>query len=276
MEIVKSGGLFRVDGTRVKLTKLMETVDWLINQLNEIVEELFEYFSHQHHAFQREKLAKYEEETNYFMIDWYEMKDESRPEEELEPSSAAKVRSLLPNALRRIPCMKPRTLATKLGTSRDRIYSIKREIKKQLHSKRNRFPKILKQVKFDKQTMLDTIASFWNKKKHYFFWTNDVKKHLEDTIKPYQTPSISTIRRWVKRDLNMWFKKVNIRFRECWTSEDLINKMKFLWICRSFISDSIKPVFWDKFNISNCTSKQYTWTKKGSQTTDSQQREVEN
>ena len=71
IEIVKSGGLFKVDDTGVKMTKLMKTVDRPINQLNEIVEELFEYFSHQQNVFQSEKLARYEEETKYFMINWY-------------------------------------------------------------------------------------------------------------------------------------------------------------------------------------------------------------
>ena len=51
MEIAISGGLFRVNNTEVKIIKLMETVDWSINQLNKVAEELFEYFSYQHNAF---------------------------------------------------------------------------------------------------------------------------------------------------------------------------------------------------------------------------------
>ena len=51
MEIAIRGGLFIVNSAEVKITKLMETVDWSINQLNKVDEELSEYFSHQHNAF---------------------------------------------------------------------------------------------------------------------------------------------------------------------------------------------------------------------------------
>ena len=160
MERIKSDGLFRVDGTGIKMTELMEIVYWPINKFSKIAETLFEYFSIQHSKIQNEKLAKYEEEINYFLINEYEMQDEERPDEELELSNTIKDSSLQPDVLRRIPSMKPRTLAAKLGTSRDIIYKIKREIKRQQHSERNKFPKISKQVKFNKQALLDAMTSF--------------------------------------------------------------------------------------------------------------------
>lgn len=139
MERIESYGLFRVDDQGLKMARLIETLGWPINQPDKIVEALFEYFSNQHNIFQSEKLAKYEEETNYFLIHEQEIQDELRPDEELELSNVIKDSSLQSDVFRRIHCMKPRTLATKLETSRDKIYKIKRKIKRQQHSKRNRF-----------------------------------------------------------------------------------------------------------------------------------------
>ena len=78
-----------------------------------------------------------------------------------------------------------------------------------------------------------------------------------------RAPSLSTIRRWMKTNLQLSFKKVNIRFKQLLTSEDQVTKLKYLWVYLWLVRENYHIVYIDEFNVSDSTIKLYNWTIKG-------------
>ena len=74
-----------------------------------------------------------------------------------------------------------------------------------------------------------------------------------------------SIRNWMKSDFMLSFKKVNIRFKPTWTSEDLIAKLKYLWILRFLSINNYHITYMDEFGICDSSIKQYNWSPRGVQ-----------
>ena len=108
----------------------------------------------------------------------------------------------------------PRMIARKLGVSRKLIYSLRRELRRKAKTKQAPNPQRNITEKFNKPTALDLIKSFAADKIHRFYTSADVYNRLKQSNEFEQTPSLSTIRRWMKTDLRLSYKKVNIRFKE--------------------------------------------------------------
>ena len=69
----------------------------------------------------------------------------------------------------------------------------------------------------------------------------------------------------MKNDLSLTFKKVNVRFKEKWSSGDMMMKTKYVWIFNNIFDQVRKPCYIDEFNVSNSSIKTYSWTKRGEQ-----------
>ena len=78
-------------------------------------------------------------------------------------------------------------------------------------------------------------------------------------------PSLSTIKRWMKIDLQLSFKKINVRFKNSWTPEDQLSKLKYKWIYFWLIREKHIIIYMDEFNSSDSSIKYYSWTTKGQQ-----------
>ena len=79
------------------------------------------------------------------------------------------------------------------------------------------------------------------------------------------TPSSTTIAKYLKEDLGLVFKKVNVRYAQRWTKADVIWKLKYVWIYYRLCQQNWKVVYIDEFNVSDTSIKLYSWTKKGYQ-----------
>ena len=55
-----------------------------------------------------------------------------------------------------------------------------------------------------------------------FYTASDVRRCLCSSKTIGKTPSLTTIRNWMKADLKLAFKKVNLRFKTKWSPADLI------------------------------------------------------
>ena len=161
--------------------------------------------------------------------------------------------------------MKPNTIAKILGVERQMVYRINRVIKRQLKLPKNRTISIDKQKENNKQNLLILIEDFCSLNKHTFYKAEDVKKHIEESKETAEWPSLSSIKRYMKNDLLLTFKKVNVRFKEKWSSSDVVIKTKFMWIFNNIFGQIRKPWYIDEFNISNSSIKTYNWTTKGKQ-----------
>ena len=78
--------------------------------------------------------------------------------------------------------MYPRKIASMLGVSRESIYAINREIKRQV----NTHPSMLNDARINrkrkKEAVLKYISEYWSSKIHMFFTWNDVKNYLRNKL----------------------------------------------------------------------------------------------
>ena len=161
--------------------------------------------------------------------------------------------------------MKPSALARILGVERQMMYRIKREIKRRLRNPKIDPTWLKSKNEIDKQYLLMLIEDFCSANKHIFYKAEDVKKHVEEFKGNVAGPSLSSIKRYMKNDLSLTFKKVNVRFKEKWSSSDMMMKTKYAWIFNNIFDQVRKPCYIDEFNVSNSSIKTYSWTKRGEQ-----------
>ena len=116
-----------------------------------------------------------------------------------------------------------------------------------------------------KQTAMALMQKFTQEHVHIFFTAIDVQHYLRKSNKIDKIPSLCSIRNWMKSDFMLSFKKVNIRFKPTWTSEDLIAKLKYLWILKFLSINNYHITYMDEFGICDSSIKQYNWSLRGVQ-----------
>ena len=164
-----------------------------------------------------------------------------------------------------IKAPKPWIVAASLGISRECIYSFRRKLRKEIKSKKPIVPQWTKNSKFNKAVALDLIRNFARENIHKFYFASDVKMMLQKSNQFEIVPSLSTIKRWMKIDLQLSFKKINVRFKNSWTPEDQLSKLKYIWIYLWLIREKHIIIYMDEFNSSDSSIKHYSWTTKGQQ-----------
>ena len=93
---------------------------------------------------------------------------------------------------------KPRMIAARLGINVENIYAFRRELRRKAKKKDHGiFQRLNKQVT-RKTKAITLIKEFINEHAHQFFILSDIRNHLEESNKLESTPSLSTIRNWMK------------------------------------------------------------------------------
>ena len=160
---------------------------------------------------------------------------------------------------------KPRRIASRLGISRDKVYNLRRELKRKAKSNETQTLRMTDQQEIRKAAAIEFIKDFIREHAHRFYTASDVRRCLLDSEVIDKIPSLTTIRNWMKTHLKLAFKKVNLRFKAKWSTADLIVKLKYLWIFRSLKDRGCNIVYIDEFNISSTSIKTYNWSVRGCQ-----------
>ena len=109
---------------------------------------------------------------------------------------------------------KPKRITSRLGVSLERIYALRRRLKRETLNKNKLHSQLPNKWKTRKQTAMVLIQKFIQEHAHKFFTTFDVRYYLEQSNKIDDTPSLCTIRNWMKNDFMLSFKKANVRFNQ--------------------------------------------------------------
>ena len=143
--------------------------------------------------------------------------------------------------------------------------TINREIRRQLKRGRHIHFEEPANNNTDKDVILSSIFSYCETNKHVLYTCNDVKDHLQRSTRIRKLPSTTTIARYLKNNIGLSFKKVNIRSTSLWSNLDVITKLKYSWIYHNLCSRGYMITYIDEFNISDTSIKKYSWTRRGSQ-----------
>ena len=123
---------------------------------------------------------------------------------------------------------KPRRIASLLGITRDKVYSLRRKLKKKAKKSAVQTLRMTSQQEIRKTAAIETMRDFIREHAHKFYTASDVRRCLCNSKTIRKTPSLTTIRNLMKADLKLAFKKVNLRFKAKWSPADLITKLKYL------------------------------------------------
>ena len=158
---------------------------------------------------------------------------------------------------------KPRRIASLLGITRDKVYSLRGKLKKKAKKSAVQTFRITSQQEIRKTAAIEIIRDFICEHAHKFYTASDVKRCQCNSKIIGKTPSLTTIRNWMKADLKLAFKKVNLRFKTKWSPADLITKLKYLWIFQSLINKGFSIIYIDELNVSSTSIKTYNWSERG-------------
>ena len=249
-------GLVRVNSDKAELIKLLDSLDWPLEPLSNLADILKSKFDdeedHEAEAPAEDEITAVKNEAAVRSYQYMQLEDKPQGRRNLpnmDPISITKLR--------------PRELASKMQAPRQLLYSVRRDARRKWKLKKSGGAPKLRPLKFDKDRVLLVMTEFVVDHAHNFFRTVDLQNHLEVALDKAPVPSLSTVRRWMKRDLALSFKKVNLRFKQTIFSNDVTTKLKYSWIFFGLFAHDRVPIFLDEFNIFNCSIKRYNWTSKG-------------
>ena len=237
-------GLLRVNKNSKGLTSLLTKLDWPYSTTGEIVQLIMQKLPGPNKPIEENK------------------EDHDKDVHAPLTLGVEKIRANI-NAI--MACQKPRMIASNLSISRELVYSLRKELRRKARATLLFRQQPPTSSKLCKVAALQMISEFCSENTHTFYTASDVKQNLETSNKFDWVPSLSTIRRWMNQDLKMSFKKVNIRFKQEWTSEDITINLKFLWIFCWLVDNNYHLIYMDQFHIQDSTIKTYNWTKRWKQ-----------
>ena len=118
--------------------------------------------------------------------------------------------------------IRPRLLEQKLGISRESIYTINREIRRQLKHGRHIHFEEPANNNTDKDVILSSIFNYCETNKHVFYTCNDVKDHLQRSTRIRKLPSITTIARYLRTTLALASRKSILEALVCGVIQTLL------------------------------------------------------
>ena len=213
-------GLVRVNSDKAELIKLLDSLDWPLEPLSNLADILKSKFDdeedHEAEAPAEDEITAVKNEAAVRSYQYMQLEDKPQGRRNLpnmDPISITKLR--------------PRELASKMQAPRQLLYSVRRDARRKWKLKKSGGAPKLRPLKFDKDRVLLVMTEFVVDHAHNFFRTVDLQNHLEVALDKAPVPSLSTVRRWMKRDLALSFKKVNLRFKQTISSNDVTTKLKY-------------------------------------------------
>ena len=232
-------GLIKMKSGNIKLEKLLDDLSWPVLSTSEISAKIIMEFFSKSGQDMSEEISM---EQDYL--------DETMNDHEEEKDEVVLNCVLTETIINRIP---PRVIALNLGITRSKVYSIRRELARKIKLKKTGIHKYSRHLNFIKVNAISVMKKFWEENKHIFFSVADVRKQIADSKVDSHIPSLSTVRRWIIKDMGLSFKKVNIRYKEAITQADLLVKLKCIWITGRW-PELVEP--WCILTSSTCQADQ--------------------
>ena len=247
-------GLIKMKSGNIKLEKLLDDLNRPVLSTSEISAKIIMEFFSKSGQDMAEEISM---EQDYL--------DETMNDHEEEKDEVVLNCVISETIINRVP---PRVIALNLDITRSKVYSIGRELGWLLRLKKTGIHKYSRPLNIIKENVIAAMKKFWEENKHIFFAMTDVRKQIADSKVDRHIPSLSTVRRWIMKDMGLSFKKVNIGYTEAITQAYLLLKLKYIWIHRSLARAGRTMVYLDDFNVSIWPIKCRNCTKKGNQNYD--------
>ena len=158
-----------------------------------------------------------------------------------------------------------RVIILNLGITRCEVYSIIRKLGWLLRLKKTGIHKYSRLLKFIKEKAMPAMKKFWEENKHIFFGVADARKQIVGSIVDSCIPTLSTVRRWIMKNMCLSVKKVNKGYMEAIRQAYLLLKLKYIWIHRSLTRAGRTIVYLDDLNVPSWPIKCHNWMKRNNQ-----------
>ena len=162
-------------------------------------------------------------------------------------------------------CLKPSVISNLLCISRQRVYDTLRKARNTQKRINHNTSRNWMSPHRSKDDVIQKVRTFVEENVHNFFSCADVRRNIGVNPGRSGYPSTSTVRSILKRECHLSFKKVNLRFKPKWTSEDLAIKTRHVWLMTWLLENRWTTIHIDEFNISSTSIKSYAWSRRGSQ-----------
>ena len=244
-------GLIKMKSGNIKLEKLLDDINWPVLSTSGISTKIIMKFFSKSGQDLAEEISM---EQDYL--------DETMNDHKKEKDEVVLNCVISETIINRVP---PRIITLSLGIIRGKVYSVGRELGWLLRRKKTGIHKYSRPLNFIKENAMAAMKKFWEENKYIFFAVADVRKQIVDSKVESHIPSLSTVRRWIIKDMGLSLKKVNIGYTEAITQSYLLLKLKYIWIHRSLAWAGRTMVYLDDFNVSSWPIKCHNWTKKCNQ-----------
>ena len=204
---MKMEKMIRIGKGQAEDVALLEVLDWPNISWLEIAQQLRNYFNLAHNT-NEEDASKMQDEV-------------------LTPIQNWEMTIKMPLSIFK-QAEKPRRIASLLGITRDKVYSLRRKLKKKAKKSAVQTLRMTSQQEIRKTATIEIIRDFIREYAHKFYTALYVRRWICNSKTIRKTPSLTTIRNLMKVDLKLAFKKVNLCFKAKWSPADLITKLKYL------------------------------------------------
>ena len=107
------------------------------------------------------------------------------------------------------------------------------------------------------------IKEFWDAHTNKYFTSWDVRQFLRSVLEPSDVPSLSYIRKYMKRWLKLSYKKISWRPQVSQTSNSFAQKALYIDFIDAAKSEGFKIIQIDEFTVSRHSYPMRSWVQKG-------------
>ena len=109
----------------------------------------------------------------------------------------------------------------------------------------------------------NTIKDYWDSQANHYFTINDIKTYIETKFEKKGIISCSTIRRFIKSELKLRYKRISPR-PPIVITPDVVSKQKNFWkFYWKWKNNGIKIIQIDEFSVGRSTFPSMAWSKSG-------------
>ena len=156
------------------------------------------------------------------------------------------------------------TIAYELGLPLKATSKYIAQFRKSLKKRSNTNLKYLEKKRLLQNNHLEFINNLITSQNGYPLTIYDVSLKLQEEFEDIVNVSKSTIRRRLKKDLKMSYKKVTKVNPNLFLATNITKMTKCAWVLKKLREQEIKIIFVDEFSVSARSFKPFTWSPVGS------------
>ena len=160
--------------------------------------------------------------------------------------------------------LKPKMIAMLNRTTKEFVYKLTEGLKKTIIKANSKPPNKYHHDELSQSEIAEKIKEYWDQNQNTFYTVQDVVRYINSSNQLCKIPSTKTIRRVMKEDLKLSYRRISWRPLKNHGSDLKMQRAHYIMFWREIEKKGIHIVQIDEFAINRDINPKMAWIKRGS------------